>query len=141
MGEGFRRPLSPLVLRVPVVAAGLLALALGLAACGGTAPSAAPATPVASGVLAIQAAEYQFTPVEIAVPSGVVHFAVSNVGDLDHEFEVLSGEASLGKIDTFARGTTKDLTVTLEPGSYTFICRLNGHDQLGMSGTLTVTGG
>ena len=118
----------------------LLGLALGLGACGGTPPSAGPATPVASGVLAINALEYEFTPAEITVPSGVVHFAVSNVGSLDHEFEVMSGEVSLGKIGAFSRGTTKDLTVPLEAGSYTFICRLNGHDQLGMKGTLTVTG-
>ena len=38
-------------------------------------------------------------------------------------------------------GLTKDLTVTLEAGDYTFVCKLNGHDQLGMKGTLTVTGG
>jgi uncharacterized cupredoxin-like copper-binding protein len=30
--------------------------------------------------------------------------------------------------------------VTLEPGEYTFVCKVNGHDQLGMKGTLTVTG-
>ena len=140
MGEGFRRPLSPLI-------------------------RASPSSPGCSrwrwAWLPVAARRHRLhrrrrwrpacwrsrrrstssRPRTIAVPSGVVHFAVSNVGDLDHEFEVLSGEASLGKIDTFSRGTTKDLTVTLEPGSYTFICRLNGHDQLGMSGTLTVTGG
>ena len=127
--------------RVPVVAAALLGLALGLGACGGATPSAAPATPAASGVLAIHALEYEFTPAEIAVPSGVVHFALSNVGTMDHEFEVMSGDISLGKIGAFSRGATKDLTVTLESGSYTFICRLNGHDRLGMTGMLTVTGG
>ncbi len=126
--------------RFLMVVAALLGLALGLGACGGAPPSAGPATPVASGVLPIQALEYDFTPAEISVPAGVVHFAVSNGGDLDHEFELMSGDASLGKIEAFSRGTTKDLTVTLEPGSYTFVCRLNGHDQLGMKGTLTVTG-
>ena len=129
-----------IVCRCPVLVAALLGLALVLGGCGGASPSAAPATAVASGVLAIHALEYEFTPATIAVPSGDVQFAVSNVGDLDHEFEVMSGDVSLGKIEAFSRGATKDLTVTLEPGSYTFTCRLNGHDQLGMTGTLTVTG-
>ena len=30
------------------------------------------------------------------------------------------------------------LTVDLEAGDYTFACKLNGHDQAGMTGTLTV---
>jgi uncharacterized cupredoxin-like copper-binding protein len=36
-------------------------------------------------------------------------------------------------------GLTKDLTVTLAAGEYQFKCLLNGHDQLGMTGTLTVS--
>ena len=53
---------------------------------------------------------------------------------------MVAGEAPVGKLDPFARGTTEVLTVTLAAGEYTLICRLNGHDQLGMKGTLTVTG-
>ena len=112
-----------------------------LVGCGGAAPSAAPATPVASGVLAIEAKEYSFTPAAVSVPAGAVHFAISNNGNQNHEFELLAGESSLGRIAAFPRGTTEDITVTLEAGSYTLVCRLNGHDQLGMKGTLTVTGG
>ncbi len=47
----------------------------------------------------------------------------------------------MAKIEDFGVGTVGALTVTLEPGQYTFACRLNGHDQLGMKGTLTVVGG
>jgi plastocyanin len=125
----------------------VLGLALGVAAtlgaCGGTGPTAtaAPATPLPSGIVAVRAKEYAFIPASLTVPAGAVTLAVSNVGSENHEFEVLQGDQSLGKIDPFARETTKGLTVTLAAGEYTFICRLNGHDQLGMKGTLTVTGG
>ena len=53
-------------------------------------------------------------------------------------------EAALTNVDTvdgvlgIGGGQSKDLTVTLAAGSYTYICTLNGHDQLGMKGTLTV---
>jgi uncharacterized cupredoxin-like copper-binding protein len=33
---------------------------------------------------------------------------------------------------------TRTLTVSLEPGDYTFACKLAGHDTLGMTGTLIV---
>src|SRR5687768_5762001 len=77
-----------------VVVAGLAAI---LAACGGTAPSSPPATPVPAGVVALQAREYLFEPATVSVPRGPVHFAVSNAGNEDHEFEVMTGETSLGK--------------------------------------------
>ena len=126
--------------RIAALAVLIAGLATILVACGGTAPSAGPATPVPAGVVAVQAREYLFEPATGSVPHGPVTFAVSNAGNEDHEFEVMAGETSLGKIEAFDRGATEDLTVTLEAGSYVFICRLNGHDQLGMKGTLTVTG-
>ena len=119
----------------------ILAVALVLAACGGTPASVAPVTPVPSGVIALDAKEYSFTPAAITTPAGSVSFSVRNTGNEAHEFEVLQGDQSVGKIEDFGVGTTGALTVTLAPGEYTFACRLNGHDQLGMKGTLTVSGG
>ena len=121
-----------------------VALVFALAACSGPSAPATPAalaTPVPSGVIALQAKEYAFTPAAASAPAGAVTFSVTNAGTENHEFEVLAGDQSLGKIEAFARSTTQSLTVSLEAGTYTFICRLNGHDQLGMRGTLTVTGG
>ena len=43
------------------------------------------------------------------------------------------------KLDAVSPGAAKDLTVTLAAGTYTFVCKLSGHDQLGMKGTLTVS--
>lgn len=119
----------------------VLALALIVAACSGSPASAAPVTPVPSGVVALDAKEYSFTPSTLAVPAGAVTFAIRNTGREPHEFEVLKADQSLGKAPAFAAGATGGLTVTLQAGEYALACRLNGHNQLGMTGTLTVAGG
>lgn len=116
----------------------IAAVALALAACGGAA-SPVPGT-IPPGAIAVAADEYRFDPATLTAPAGEVAFAVTNDGTENHEFEVLAGDVSLGKIAAFGPGTTMGLGVTLEPGEYTFACRLNGHDILGMTGTLTVTG-
>jgi iron uptake system component EfeO len=132
----FRAPRT----RLSFVAA--VAIAVGLAACtGGPGGTPAPATPVPSGVVAVEAKEYAFTPSTLTVPAGLVTFSVKNAGSQEHEFEIFKGETVVNEIEGLVPALTKPLTVTLEAGDYTFVCKLNGHDQLGMKGTLTVTAG
>ena len=131
--------------RPPLVATLALGAVGALAACSGNPASAAPATPVPSGVVAVEAAKdgpYAFTPSTITVPAGSVTFSVKNAGAEEHEFEIFKGDSAspVDEIEGLVPGLTKNLTVTLEAGDYTFVCKLNGHDQLGMKGTLTVTG-
>lgn len=122
-------------------AATALALSLALAACqGGAGPSVAP-TALPSGVVAVEAEEYAFTPSTLTVPAGEVTFSVKNGGTEEHEFEVFKGETVVDEVEGLVPGLTKPLTVTLEAGEYTYMCKLNGHDILGMKGTITVTGG
>ena len=118
-----------------------LAIAAAIAACGGSGASVAPPTPVSSGVIAVEAKEYTFTPSTVTVPAGAVTFAVKNAGNEEHEFEIFKGETVVDEIEGLVPGLTKDLTVTLEAGDYTFVCKLAGHEEQGMKGTLTVTGG
>jgi uncharacterized cupredoxin-like copper-binding protein len=118
---------------------------LALAGCGGAAASAGPATPVPSGVVAIEAAKdsaYSFSPTALTIPAGTVTFSVKNDGIEEHEFEIFKADGTtvVDEIEGLVPGLTKSLTVTLEPGSYQFMCKLNGHDQLGMKGVITVTG-
>jgi iron uptake system component EfeO len=130
--------------RPAIIATLVLGAAGVVAACGaGSGSSAAPATPVPSGVVAVEARDnpYAFSPSTITVPAGSVTFSVKNAGTEEHEFEIFKGETVIDEIEGLVPGLTKDLTVTLEAGDYTFVCKLNGHDQLGMKGTLTVTGG
>jgi iron uptake system component EfeO len=134
--SGRPAPLAFLPLGVIAVSA-----AIGLAACGGAPASAAPVTPVPSGVIAIEAKEYAFIPSTVTVPAGSVTFSIRNVGNEEHEFEIFKGDTVVDEVEGIVPGLTKDLTVTLAAGDYTFLCKLNGHDQLGMKGTLTVTSG
>ena len=129
------------VRRVRASVTGLALVAAVLAACGGGAASAAPATPLPSGVIAVEAKEYAFTPSSITVPAGSVTLSIKNVGTQEHEFEVFKGDQVVDEVEGIVPGLTKDATMTLAAGEYTFVCKLNGHDQLGMKGTLTVTGG
>ena len=120
----------------------LLAVAAAVVACGGgSTTSNAPATPVPSGVIAVEAKEYAFTPSAITVPAGSVTFSIRNVGSQEHEFEIFKGDQVIDEVEGIVPGLTKNATVTLAAGDYTFVCKLNGHDQLGMKGTLTVTEG
>lgn len=127
----------PVRLAPPVAAA--LALAAILAACGGS--PAGSAVPAPSGAVAVEATEYAFTPSTLSVPAGEVRFWVRNTGTVEHEFEIFKGEQVVDEIEGLVPGLAKELTVTLAAGDYTYLCKLSGHDQLGMKGTLTVTGG
>jgi iron uptake system component EfeO len=117
-----------------------LSMAAMLAACGGTTSSSGPAASLPEGTIAVEATNYAFTPSTISVPAGEVTFQVKNAGTEEHEFEIFQGDTVVDEIEGLVPGLTKDLTVTLAAGDYQFKCLLNGHDQLGMIGTLTVTG-
>jgi iron uptake system component EfeO len=124
--------------RASRTAATLLPLAALLAACSGGTPSTGP---VPSGAIAVEAKEYAFTPSTITVPAGPVTFSIRNAGSQEHEFEVFKGDTVVDEVEGIVPGLTKSATMTLAAGEYTYLCKLNGHDQLGMKGTLTVTGG
>jgi plastocyanin len=120
-----------------------LGLALGfaifLAACGGSAATGGPATALPSGAVTVEAREFAFTPASITVPAGAVTFSITNAGTQDHEFQVLQGDQVVDAGQAITPGSSRAVTLTLAAGDYTFLCKLNGHDQLGMKGMLTVT--
>ena len=117
----------------------VIAMALLVGACSGTPTGSA--APAPSGSIAVEAKEYQFTPSAITVPAGEVSFYVRNAGTVEHEFEIFKGDQVVDEVEGLVPGLAKELTVHLAAGDYTFMCKLSGHDQLGMKGTLTVTGG
>ena len=120
------------------MAIALTAVAAIAAACGGSAPASV--APAPSGTVAVEAKEYSFTPSTLTVPAGQVTFQVRNAGSEEHEFEIFNGDKVVDEIEGLVPGLSKPLTVTLAAGTYEFKCLLNGHDQIGMKGTLTVTG-
>ncbi len=89
------------------------------------------------------------------VQAGKVTFVVRNAGTVEHEFVVLrtdkhhhllsmvgqqaSDVGAKGKIEEFAAGRTKRLTLTLAPGKYVLLCNLPGHYKSGQAVGLVVT--
>lgn len=113
------------------------AVATAVAACsGGTRPGASAAPSAA--VVEVMARDYAFDPSAISVASGPVTFRVENAGAEEHEFEIFRGDVVVDEIEGLVPGLTRELTVTLAAGEYTFVCKLADHQQRGMKGTLTV---
>ena len=128
--------------RVARLALTMTLAASGLAACttGGSTPSSS-AAGVSSPAIAIGAREFAFDPSTLTVAAGSVSFHVTNTGSQTHEFEILRGDQVIDEVEDIVPGLERDLTVTLEAGDYVYVCKLPGHEESGMKGTLTVTGG
>lgn len=156
----------PLFLALACVA--LIALALGLAACGGddddsgaaattaaatSGATTAPATPVpteSTPSSATATAPAAGTTLDVAAdPSGQLKFNPTKLSapageitlDLTNDSPVphnIAVDGADGVSDTIQDGGTAKLTVNLPAGTYEYYCNIPGHRQAGMVGTLTV---
>jgi uncharacterized cupredoxin-like copper-binding protein len=92
--------------------------------------------------------------------AGDLTLAASNAGPTTHEFEVFSmpadtnldeleivndvadvdaaGMTVVDEVEDIVAGTTAELNVSLEPGTYAVICNLPGHYAQGMHASFTV---
>ncbi|HXV56307.1 MAG TPA: plastocyanin/azurin family copper-binding protein [Gaiellaceae bacterium] len=139
--------------RLLLLLAAVLALGLGLAACGGDdeddeepAPAAEETTEDTSGdggggatTIALVAAadgSLAFDQSSLSAPAGEVTIELTNESGIPHNVGI-EGNGVDEVSDTITEGSTS-LTVTLEPGEYTFYCAVPGHREGGMEGTLTV---
>ncbi len=52
---------------------------------------------------------------------------------------ILQGDRVVDEAEDLIPGLERDLVVKLQPGEYQFVCRIDDHEQRGMTGTLTVT--
>lgn len=93
--------------------------------------SAAPAP------VAVRLAEYSITPSKIVVPYGG-SITVTNGGTMNHNLTVLN--SSVATPDIVPGGQAVLDVSTLSQGTYQVECSVPGHKDLGMSGTLTITG-
>ena len=152
----------PLFLALACVA--LVALALGLAACGGdaddsgaapaTTAATAPATPIpttestpsdtgggaAAGAtaLALQAdptGQLKFVESKLTAKAGEITITLTNASAVPHDVAI---DGAPGVSDQVQDGGTAELTVNLPAGTYEYYCTVPGHRQAGMVGTLTV---
>jgi plastocyanin len=122
-----------------VAASAALVVALVAAGCGsGGAAGDGPAGS-ADVTVEVAASEYEFSPSTLSAPAGAIAFHVTNTGSEEHEFEIFRGDQVVDEIEGLVPGLDRTLTVTLDAGDYTYVCKLAGHDAAGMTGTLTVT--
>jgi plastocyanin len=78
----------------------------------------------------------KFDQAELTAKAGEVTFSYDNPSQVPHAFEV-EGNGVEEETDTITESKA-DLSVELEPGTYTYYCPVGSHRQAGMEGTLTV---
>lgn len=132
-----------------------LMLILGLTACGDD----------GGGSVDVSLQEWSVNPDPTSVSSGEITINVDNTGEEVHEFVIISTDLDPGSLPTvddgsvsedgegmevvdeiedIDPGTTSDLTVDLEAGSYVFLCNIyeeadsESHYQMGMRTAFTV---
>lgn len=122
----------------------LLTVALGAAACGpgGGGPPGGGGQPgggqpgagqPGGSSVSVSVKEWGITVGE--VPSGAVTFVVKNDGAVEHNLVIKETQT---RLDGIQPGQTKELRATLQPGTYTIVCDIAGHEEAGMHTTVTV---
>ena len=117
---------------------------LMMAACGSSTSTTAAATPtpIAGNHIAIALADYMITPMETSIPSGMTVFDVTNQGQVPHNFTLRTDDdTTIAATRNLNHGQSAELAVRLTAPSYRFLCTQPGHASLGMTGSITVTGG
>lgn len=99
--------------------------------------------------------EFKISASPTTAKAGTVTFAVKNTGFLKHEFIVLKTNVAAGKlpikgnkavlkgkvegkINPFARGQTRTLTVKLPAGKYILLCNIPAHYKAGQRAAFKV---
>jgi hypothetical protein len=130
---------SRIGLTVVFVAVALLAAACGPGGggqpTGGQPGGGAPPGGGAGGGTRVAVTEKEWAIEVGSVPSGTVTFAVRNDGAVEHNFIIKETNT---RLDGLQPGQTKELTATLQPGTYTLVCDIAGHEEAGMHTTITV---
>jgi plastocyanin len=87
----------------------------------------------------IQLDDFLIRPQNVRAQAGELTFAVSNQGRLGHNLRLRGGpEGEQVVTTTLLPGDGARKAVRLAPGSYTMLCTVANHEQLGMTGRLVV---
>jgi uncharacterized cupredoxin-like copper-binding protein len=106
-----------------------------------TTTGATGATGAAGGgeTLKISETDFKLDPSDPSVKAGSVTIDVSNDGETTHSLEVEgNGLADTSLPADLAPGDSGNLTVDLQPGTYTMYCPIDDHRAMGMEGTIEV---
>ena len=114
--------------------AALLAASV-LAGCGG----AGPTVEVGDQRAEIELDDFLIRPQNVRAQAGELTFTVANRGRLGHNLRLSGGsEGEQVVTTTLLPGDGATKAITLAPGSYTMLCTVANHEQLGMTGRLVV---
>ena len=117
---------------------------LGLAACGSSSSSSPPPKPkpasAPTGATLHLAADpkgaLRFDTTKLSARAGRVTLVMRNTSGVAHAVAV-EGHGVDRDGPTTSNGTSS-VSAPLKPGTYTFYCPVDGHEDAGMKGTLTV---
>lgn len=98
-------------------------------------------------IVRFELGEYRIAPQNVRMKAGEVKFQAKNVGRLPHNL-VIEQEADdpddepieIGRLDTLQNGESTSQKIDIKPGTYTLICTIANHDDLGQYGELRVEG-
>ena len=122
-------------------------LVAAAAGCGGGSSSSSESTTPttgageASGTTLTLAADptgkLAFDKSELTAPAGKVTIVMTNDSSVDHDIAIEgNGVEETGAVVN--DGQTSTVSADLQPGTYTFYCSVDGHQEAGMEGTLVV---
>jgi len=119
------------------VAALVLGLALLLAACGGDAdgdPGAEPTVTDDGALRVVGQDNLRWNVEELSAEAGTVEFELVCEDAVNHNIVIDELDA---EVAVCAPGETSRGSIELDPGTYTYVCTVPGHERT-MRGTLTV---
>jgi nitrite reductase (NO-forming) len=80
----------------------------------------------------------KFEPASVVVKAGQpVELTLKSEGSMPHDFSLLEGVSQPVKIEAGPGQTALGTFTIQQPGTYTFICSVPGHEAAGMKGTIT----
>ena len=113
-----------------------------LSGCGGgdEGPSRTVTLSPGEAALSVSGDEYFFDPeAVVASPGGrPLELTFRNDGSLNHNLRVERDDDDLGGTESFAGGSSRSATVSLDPGRYRLVCTVGDHEALGMKASLEV---
>ena len=115
-----------------------LLVAAALAGCGSDDGDDGKAAPADAVAVELVATDFAFEPSSLTLDAAGEHtLTLRNDGEFPHALAFDDLDAATGNVDPGASG---EVTVELEPGSYTLYCPVGNHRDQGMEGTLVVGG-
>jgi uncharacterized cupredoxin-like copper-binding protein len=102
-------------------------------------PSAATAAAAPGTAMTVTESEFTIALPSKTLPAGTYTFKVTNKGKFAHNVTVDGAGVQDKATPTLAPGSTGDVTVTLQKGSYDFYCSVDNHKEMGMDVTVQVT--